>query len=681
MSLKEIYYNLEDKWFEMIDFLDRKGIPSYKAVDPLEMRGIPSLPVYLIIFILLLGFAVPGLVGMIQTEETTRTRTTDPVNETDEYKLIIDIEGEGITDPEPGNHTYEEEENIKITAIPDTDWYFQEWTGDHNDTKSEIDITIDQDKNITAHFKERKIEEYELKIDLEGQGNTDPEPGLHTYEEGEQITITTTSDEDWKLEEFTGDCTGETCTLTMNEDKEITAIFDEKDPQIDYHHLTVEIEGEGNTFPGPGTHTYEKGEEVTVTTSAEENWKLEEFTGDCTGETCTLTMNEDKEITVKFTEDEPEYYNLITNIEGEGDVEIDPDQDEYEEDEEVTVTAIPDEDWYFQEWTGDIPEEQKEQEEITLNMTENKNITAHFTEETPKYRELTINTEGNGETNPEQGTHEYTEGTEVEVEATPEEGWYFQEWTGDHTSTEEEITVTMDEDKEITAHFQEEIENYTLTTNIDGEGEVDAEPEQDEYEEGTEVTLTAQPDEYWEFNKWTGDLPETTYERTNTLGEWPSCDTDDQENRYRTESRTGGHEDCSICSTGETTWRDESFIIESCEAEAKVPEIEGSVLSSYTCEPITIYAKAIIECITEPEEEDSETITVTMDEDKEITANFEIDEDLNCNEVCTDWEDETCGGGGCHYNKMQQTRDCEHQYEEVCNEERCTSHELCEEIE
>ena len=67
--------------------------------------------------------------------------------------------------------------------------------------------------------------------------------------------------------------------------------------------------------------------------------------------------------------------------------------------------------------------------------------------------DLTIFIEGNGSTNPEEGIHTYTEGEEVNVTATSDEGWQFKEWSGDVTGTDPMITVTMDDNRSITAVF------------------------------------------------------------------------------------------------------------------------------------------------------------------------------------------------------------------------------------
>ncbi len=58
MNLKEKYFAIEDKYYDFLDKLWNKNIPIYKIIDPIEEKGIPTLP--LTTLVLLLTIAILG---------------------------------------------------------------------------------------------------------------------------------------------------------------------------------------------------------------------------------------------------------------------------------------------------------------------------------------------------------------------------------------------------------------------------------------------------------------------------------------------------------------------------------------------------------------------------------------------------------------------------------------------
>lgn len=68
---------------------------------------------------------------------------------------------------------------------------------------------------------------------------------------------------------------------------------------------------------------------------------------------------------------------------------------------------------------------------------------------------LEMSTIGQGTVAPEVGLHQYSEGTVVDISAIPDNDWKFAEWqvNGEFYSDKAETTITMDEDKELTAVF------------------------------------------------------------------------------------------------------------------------------------------------------------------------------------------------------------------------------------
>jgi uncharacterized repeat protein (TIGR02543 family) len=103
----------------------------------------------------------------------------------------------------------------------------------------------------------------------------------------------------------------------------------------------------------------------------------------------------------------------------------------------------------------------------------------------------------------------YAFGQEVTLTATPNQGFIFYNWSGDYSGYENPVTITMDQDKTITATFKDPMKDpvwYTLSVSVIGEGSVIVDPVEVEYLHGTNVTLTAVAEPGWVFGGWQGDL-------------------------------------------------------------------------------------------------------------------------------------------------------------------------------
>ncbi|MFO8021592.1 MAG: agmatine deiminase family protein, partial [Perlabentimonas sp.] len=77
---------------------------------------------------------------------------------------------------------------------------------------------------------------------------------------------------------------------------------------------------------------------------------------------------------------------------------------------------------------------------------------------------LTISIDGNGTTTPSAGNHIYENGTNVTLNANPDDGWEFDKWEVNSTEyNTSEIQVTIEEDLTATAFFTETVSS-TFTT-------------------------------------------------------------------------------------------------------------------------------------------------------------------------------------------------------------------------
>ncbi|MFQ5638043.1 MAG: DNRLRE domain-containing protein [bacterium] len=125
----------------------------------------------------------------------------------------------------------------------------------------------------------------------------------------------------------------------------------------------------------------------------------------------------------------------------------------------------------------------------------------------PTQYTLTVNTGGSGSVvlNPAGGV--YDEGTVVTLTANPAAGWIFSSWSGALAGSTNPETLTMNADKTVTATFTQAPPNqFTLSVTTSGSGTVDLNPTGGTYDEGTVVTLTANPFAGWDFTSWSGDL-------------------------------------------------------------------------------------------------------------------------------------------------------------------------------
>ena len=67
---------------------------------------------------------------------------------------------------------------------------------------------------------------------------------------------------------------------------------------------------------------------------------------------------------------------------------------------------------------------------------------------------LTINIDGNGNVNKNPDQISYNDGTNVQLTANPDTGWIFSHWNGDLNSNNNPVTIDMNGNKNVTAHFE-----------------------------------------------------------------------------------------------------------------------------------------------------------------------------------------------------------------------------------
>jgi len=160
-------------------------------------------------------------------------------------------------------------------------------------------------------------------------------------------------------------------------------------------------------------------------------------------------VEEGEDVTVKFT---------IKNtgiLEGTQDIVFSVDGTGMAKEEDITIES---KDHWKGEFTWEAEEAGEYKLEVASDDTSDRVLVTIEGEAT--YYQLTINIEGkgavevNGEDVGEVWTSEFEEDTDVNLKAIPEDDWEFNEWIGTD-ETGEEITITINEEIEITARFVE----------------------------------------------------------------------------------------------------------------------------------------------------------------------------------------------------------------------------------
>ncbi len=116
---------------------------------------------------------------------------------------------------------------------------------------------------------------------------------------------------------------------------------------------------------------------------------------------------------------------------------------------------------------------------------------------------LTVSAQGSGAVTKNPTNATYPAGVVVTLTATPSNGWYFANWSGDTNGSVNPLNVTMNSSLVITGNFLA-FPTYSLTLITHGQGAIDLNPPGGSYPSNTLVTVTATPAAGWVFAGWLG---------------------------------------------------------------------------------------------------------------------------------------------------------------------------------
>ena len=435
----------------------------------------------------------------------------------------------------PFTETYDYGDVVSLNAEPSTGSDFTSWGGDLSGTTASTSITMNDDKDVTALFT---LEQYTLDISKLGNGNGSVRvngtlqtlPFTETYDYGDVVSLNAEPSTGSDFTSWGGDLSGTTAStsITMNGNKNVTASFALEQYTFNISKLgngngSVRVNGTLQTLPF--TETYDYGDVVSLNAEPSTGSDFTSWGGDLSGTTAStnITMNGDKDVTATFTLQQ--FTLSISSLgDGSGSVRINgvlrnlPYVALYNYGDNLSLNAEPSTGSDFTSWGGDLS---GTNQSTSVEILSDNNITATFT---LKSYTLNISLGGNGNgqvkvdgvTKSLPFTDTYKHGTSLNLEAIPEVGSEFSNWSGDIISTLNPITLTMDNPKDIVTGFTLEKYSLTLTKGGNGEGQVKVDnilrdlPYTFSYDYGSSVSLEAVETIGSDFVNWSGDLSGTT---------------------------------------------------------------------------------------------------------------------------------------------------------------------------
>jgi uncharacterized repeat protein (TIGR02543 family) len=174
----------------------------------------------------LTGNTNPDSILMNSNKSVTAVFTQIPPTQ---YTLTMAVnpQGGGTTDPAVGNHTYNENTVVNITATPTAGYQFVNWTGDvANPNSASTTVTMNGNKTVTANFELIPPTQYTLTTNVSPVGGGTVS-GAGTYNAGDTATVTATPTAGYQFDHWEGDLTGNTNpdSILMNSNKSVTAVF------------------------------------------------------------------------------------------------------------------------------------------------------------------------------------------------------------------------------------------------------------------------------------------------------------------------------------------------------------------------------------------------------------------------------------------------------------------------
>jgi hypothetical protein len=372
------------------------------------------------------------------------------------YLLNSEITGDGTVTSTPTgidcgilcSYYFEKNESVSLAATASTGSAFKGWSwgGAIASTANPFNISMNADKSITANFQ---LEEYTLAVTSD-HGTVTKSPDQATYHYGDVVQLTAVADPTYTFANWSDAATGfsNPLSITIQGNTTLTAHY------LQNAHLLTITSDRGTVRKNPDQAVYLEGAVVQITAIPDPGARFDLWSGAIYGpqNPANITIHGDTSVTASYSL--LEYTLTITS--DHGTVTREPDQPTYHYGDVVHLTASPDPDFSFTNWSGDAASTTNS---LDLTIYGNTALTASYS--LNSYSLSVIKT-GNGSgtvTSVPIGidcgdscSNRFTAGTTITLSETPASTSLFQSWAGGCTGADT-CTVELHSDITITADF------------------------------------------------------------------------------------------------------------------------------------------------------------------------------------------------------------------------------------
>ena len=361
-----------------------------------------------------------------------------------QYSLTVNKTGNGNVTKNPDKTLYDNNETVELTAVPETGWEFSGWTGDLTGNANPVNVTMDNNKVVTAIFSEigavtRKVVYNDLNP-VTGDANAAfVTKYTYTANNASLIDSATGLSLPWTI---TGTTVGGYDPDHPTNGGQVNAGTDA-----------------GNIFGFSGAVIVDLINSIELDEAAWDNIITFNNLNPDKTYNITLTANRDNEayanqryskVTIEGADDYTNASSVGVIVNSSASVSF-----------SVGYNTV---NGYVATWTGirtgaDGSFSIKSQWDNSQPGDKGYAMTAFRLEEITvgpiQQYALTTNVTGNGTITKLPDQTDYDENSVVQLTAVPDQGWQFSSWSGDASGTDNPLEITMNSDKSVTAVFTE----------------------------------------------------------------------------------------------------------------------------------------------------------------------------------------------------------------------------------